>query len=1077
MFTAVAVADMNKDGLKDIITCDYNDNEYLYIQNTTGNLWSDYSSTVTAPRSLGIAVGDVNNDSHMDILYGCHSGGNGVRCLLGNSGGVSGTSFTWTAANTGLPTADRYYGLNLCDIDLDGDLDLVAASSSGNDGMEIYLGNGTTLPGMNMGWTLALNTNLTTTGNWFSTDCADINNDGSYDIVACGWGGGVKAWLNNISLDVTAPGDIIDLTVEDVTMNSIKVNWTVPADNGTDILSGPVKNYDIRYSTSNIDVGNWNTATQCTGEPVPTAPDTVQNFTITGLSQGTLYYIRMRCSDERPNFSPLSNIASATTLGLPDTTLPGKITDLQAFNPTNNSVNLTWTAPSDNMSDIGSGPAAGYEIRYNTIQVLNATWNSAAQFITSITPAAPGSTELLTVTGLQADTTYYFAVKAVDELSNWGWISNSPFNKTLPDPDITSPAAITDLAAIEPTNNTINLTWTAVGDDDDIGTASYYDIRYAGSQITTANWAAAIQCPNPPVPQSTGNKEYYQVTGLSPATTYYFAVKVGDETPTWSGLSNIATNTTLQSLIDDISPDDITDLSAHNPSLSTITLMWTAPGDDRDIGNASEYDIGYSKAMITDLNWDLVNKVASPPVPKPGGQTEIFVVTGLEQNTTYYFAIKTADEIPNWSPLSNVASEKTLGITQPSLVIKATPQKTVVNSSESFGVIIITSSQLDLQPVTQVEVRLSSTQTGVDITPSSGESGIGGIFSVTITAPTVTNKTEITIDIEASKMGYNNNKTNFTFTVNPVLKENKFNLHIINDDITFSQEQIREDNEVEIGVKISNLGPANATGFNIEIYIDDQFLDGKYVSILEPDKELYVTFNWTAVYGDHTVSVELVPDNYEMELTLTDNTATKSVNVGQKDVIDTNGDGNGDSDETDKSGTSDVFGWIMILVIVLVITIIFVLLFATRSPKRKPDYYVPSGEAPPPPPPVLPSEQYQAPPAFDQYQQPPAEQFPPAYPVEEEPPQLPEGEGEAEGVAEEVTEEDGAEDSGLPVGEDQDVLEETPGAEEVEESEQIDTDDISDEESGEITEENSGEETPGEEVEETDTDSPEEPVQ
>ena len=35
------------------------------------------------------------------------------------------------------------------------------------------------------------------------------------------------------------------------------------------------------------------------------------------------------------------------------------------------------------------------------------------------------------------------------------------------------------------------------------------------------------------------------------------------------------------------------------------------------------------------------------------------VVTGLTEYTTYHFALKTADEVPNWSELSNVGSAKT----------------------------------------------------------------------------------------------------------------------------------------------------------------------------------------------------------------------------------------------------------------------------------------------------------------------------------------------------------------------------------------------------------------------------------
>ena len=41
------------------------------------------------------------------------------------------------------------------------------------------------------------------------------------------------------------------------------------------------------------------------------------------------------------------------------------------------------------------------------------------------------------------------------------------------------------------------------------------------------------------------------------------------------------------------------------------------------------------------------------------GSAEEFTVTGLAPLTTYYFALKTADKVPNWSGLSNSPSEAT----------------------------------------------------------------------------------------------------------------------------------------------------------------------------------------------------------------------------------------------------------------------------------------------------------------------------------------------------------------------------------------------------------------------------------
>jgi len=100
-------------------------------------------------------------------------------------------------------------------------------------------------------------------------------------------------------------------------------------------------------------------------------------------------------------------------------------------------------------------------------------------------------------------------------------------------------------------------------------------------------------------------------------------------------------------------------LVAQSPTSSSVTLFWTAPGDDGTSGTASEYDVRYSTSPITEANWGLANQADGEPTPQIAGSSESFVITGLDPNTTYYFAIKAADEVPNWSELSNVVSVTT----------------------------------------------------------------------------------------------------------------------------------------------------------------------------------------------------------------------------------------------------------------------------------------------------------------------------------------------------------------------------------------------------------------------------------
>jgi hypothetical protein len=87
----------------------------------------------------------------------------------------------------------------------------------------------------------------------------------------------------------------------------------------------------------------------------------------------------------------------------------------------------------------------------------------------------------------------------------------------------------------------------------------------------------------------------------------------------------------------------------------SVTLRWTAPGDDGVAGRASAYQLRYSLSPITPTNFAQATVVPGLPAPLPAGQTESFTVAGLPQGPLVYFALKTRDEASNWSGMSNVA--------------------------------------------------------------------------------------------------------------------------------------------------------------------------------------------------------------------------------------------------------------------------------------------------------------------------------------------------------------------------------------------------------------------------------------
>jgi phosphodiesterase/alkaline phosphatase D-like protein len=231
---------------------------------------------------------------------------------------------------------------------------------------------------------------------------------------------------------------------------------------------------------------------------------------------------------------------------------------------THNSISLTWTAVGD---DSLTGTASQYDLRYSTSAITATNFASATRWTSMPSPTAPGSTQTVTVTGLAPSTTYYFAIKTADEVPNWSGISNILSRATLAAPDQTRPAPVTTLAVTNLTETTLNLRWTAVGDDSLTGTATSYDVRYSTSPINNTNWSSATQLSGEPTPTAAGTTQNLAVTGLTRQTTYYFAMKVSDEGGNQSALSNVPSATT---------PDQTTPAAVRDLAVGFLGFRWIA---------------------------------------------------------------------------------------------------------------------------------------------------------------------------------------------------------------------------------------------------------------------------------------------------------------------------------------------------------------------------------------------------------------------------------------------------------------------------------------------------------------------
>jgi chitodextrinase len=452
--------------------------------------------------------------------------------------------------------------------------------------------------------------------------------------------------------DSTPPAQITDLAAINPTDSSLVLTWTAPGD---DDANGTAAQYDIRFHSIVLTDSTWDSALQPFSLPIPQEAGTPETMLVLGLLPDTTYYFGIKAADEVPNWSAISNIATGTTEAVLDTVPPAAIADLRVTDAGYTFIELSWTVPGD---DGSAGTAAAYDIRYSpTTLITDEYFIHAKQVADPPTPWLADSTQQYTFYDLDTNENYCFAIKTADEVPNWSAMSNVIIGATAA--DTTPPGPIADLRVLDTTSTSLLLIWTAPGDDDTLGRASFYDIRYSPRLMNEVNFPDAQIAPNLPKPSFAGTGDTIRISGLQSETEYYIALKTGDEMLNWSTMSNVLAARTAS--IDRTPPGAIIDLRIIDSSLTSLTLSWTAPGDDGDVGTASLYDLRYSTSVINETNFRALYSYPGVTLPLSSGSPETLMVTGLTKNTAYHFAIKTADEVQNWSPLSN----DVLGIARP----------------------------------------------------------------------------------------------------------------------------------------------------------------------------------------------------------------------------------------------------------------------------------------------------------------------------------------------------------------------------------------------------------------------------
>ncbi len=322
-------------------------------------------------------------------------------------------------------------------------------------------------------------------------------------------------------IDTIPPAAVIDLEVIEVEATRALLRWTSPGD---DENVGTATQYVLGYDVIDF---IWPPSFFAAGLPAPLIAGTVQETWVEGLIPGTEYWAAMVTHDEVPNESDVSNYVNFTTPVVPDTTPPAAfvIDTIPATREvSDDGFTIHWLAPGD---DGNVGTADHYEFRWSAVAFTEEFFGAQALITTGVPDPLPaGTPQTLTVEGLTPETDYWIAGKAWDDEGLDGPVSNILHIRTHEYEDDVPPGIILDLTCGDLGPTSIELVFTAPGDDGATGTVGVgYEIRYKPDvdfDPIDYIFTAVYDTIDPVVG---GTEVRYNITGLDRGREYYFTIR------------------------------------------------------------------------------------------------------------------------------------------------------------------------------------------------------------------------------------------------------------------------------------------------------------------------------------------------------------------------------------------------------------------------------------------------------------------------------------------------------------------------------------------------------------------------
>ena len=316
-----------------------------------------------------------------------------------------------------------------------------------------------------------------------------------------------------------------------------------------------------------------------------------QRFKVTTIDAGTSYYVAIAISDPGNTYLPSGlgprfkvTTAAKTKLGTPTVGTPSDITS--------SAVRINWNAVAN---------ASGYQVYYSKTSGLT---RGVTQVIVN-----SGSATSQRITGLTANTTYYFKVLATGSGGYSSSAASAQKTATTTKARLSAPSAF---RALNVTANSAELLWGGRRD------AEYYNYRIYYSTTNGFNVRDS----------GVRSKDVIQtdttvLTGLNANTTYYFRIMtIGSGAYANSNLSSQFSATTTELRL--ATPGS---LATSNIGFRSITVSWSV------VANAASYEL-YGSTN----NGFVVGSGSGYSTFTVNGTNR--TITGLNPNRSYYFRVK-----------------------------------------------------------------------------------------------------------------------------------------------------------------------------------------------------------------------------------------------------------------------------------------------------------------------------------------------------------------------------------------------------------------------------------------------------